>query len=152
MPDIGFRHLILRCQLGERHALGTIFLYSSDYFTRVSSIICHVPIIVQGRLWTRSHVINMCTIKDTPQTLGREEFAEALFVEADDEVAAHRDDGHAHLAALLYHFLTLGEVGRDVVVREVNFVGAEKVFRHVAKVARRGRVNGYLLFCSHSNV
>ena len=65
----------------------------------------HVPLVAQwieqsrpkGEMWVRF----------LPRGLDSKELLEPLFVETDDELIAYRDDGNAHLAALLYHFFAL---------------------------------------------
>jgi hypothetical protein len=69
--------------------------------------------------------------------LDREKFAELIFVETNDKLVVHRDDGNAHLAALLYHLLTLRKVGGDIVIREFHVVLGKEILSRMAKVARR---------------
>src|SRR3989344_1600631 len=81
--------------------------------------------------------------------LYRKKFAQFFFVEANDELVTYINHRHAHLTAFLDHLLTLGEIGRDIVIRKLNLVGAEKIFRHMAKVACRGRIDGNFFLCGH---
>src|SRR3989344_1928013 len=86
------------------------------------------------------------SVRFRTRALDSQEFAQFRFVEADDEVFAHRDDGHAHLPALLYHLLALSKVRTDIVIGECDAVRRKEILRRVAEVTGRSRVNCYLFF------
>jgi hypothetical protein len=78
------------------------------------------------------------------ETLGCDAYhlRQPLLIKAHNELISHEDDGDAHLAALLDHFLTFFHVGGNVVLGICNVILGEEFLRHLAKVARWGAVNG----------
>ena len=72
-----------------------------------------------------------------------QKLAQTVFVEADNEIVVYGDDRYAHLTAFLYHFLTLGQIGSDIVIGEGYMVCGKEVLCRVAEVTGRCRINSY---------
>ena len=81
--------------------------------------------------------------------LESQEASKLFFVKTDYHSVADVNHRHSHLAALLYHFLALREVGRDVVIRESDFVRCKEILSRVAEVTRRRAVYSDLCLCRH---
>lgn len=67
---------------------------------------------------------------------------ELLLIEADDELIPYEDYGYSHLTALVDHLLALLHVGGNVVFRVLDIVLREELLGELAKMARRGAING----------
>jgi len=74
-------------------------------------------------------------------TLHAQLLRDQFLVEADDRFAVDDDNRDAELTGERNHFLTLGDIRRDIIfgVRELFFI--KKGFCHMAKMARRRAVD-----------
>src|SRR3989344_646403 len=100
--------------------------------------------------WSTAKAKTDGLLRRGPLFLYSEQLLESLLVEADDDVVIYRDDRHAHLSGLLYHFLALREVRGDIVLRVRDLVLREEILRRMAEVASRRRVDCYIV--SHTKL
>lgn len=72
-----------------------------------------------------------------------EQFPQPRLVKTDDHLPVDYDDGYAHLAAFVDHFIAPRRVRGNVVLRIRNIVLLEKILGRKTKLACRGGIYLY---------
>ena len=65
-----------------------------------------------------------------------QKLAQAIFVEADDKLVTDCNNRHAHLSALLDHFLASRQISSYIVFSKLHIVGSKHFFGRVAEMTR----------------